>query len=166
MVEVLVGLGSNLPRRREHLAAAVAALDAAPDFEVVEVSPWIETAAVGGPADQPAFLNGALRGCTRLGPADLLDLLHAIEHARGRDRDVEERHGPRTLDLDLLFYGERTIDLSDLVVPHPRLEDRTFVLEPLAHLVPERRLPRTGLTVRARLAALRASPTDSAVAAR
>ena len=157
MVEVLVGLGSNLGRRREHLEAAVAALDAAPDFEVEESSPWIETCPVGGPVDQPTFLNGALRGGTRLAPAELLDLLHAIERARGRDRAHEGHHGPRPLDLDLLFYGERTIDLPGLVVPHPRLEDRVFVLEPLAHLVPDRRLPRTGVTVRERLAALRAS---------
>jgi len=159
--EVLVALGANLGPRRATLEAAVRDLAAHPDFEVLAVSPWVETAPVGGPAGQPRFLNGALRGRTTLDAEALLALLHRIEAAHGRRRAEEQHHGPRTLDLDLLFYGEETIERPDLVVPHPRLEDRRFVLEPLSHVAPDRRLPRTRRTVRERLAELSGPPAPS-----
>ncbi|MEW6071765.1 MAG: 2-amino-4-hydroxy-6-hydroxymethyldihydropteridine diphosphokinase [Planctomycetota bacterium] len=162
MVEVLIALGANLGRRRESLEQAVAALAGAAGFEVLAVSPWIETLPVGGPPGQPPYLNGALRGRTTLSAAALLALLRTIEAAAGRDRAREERWGPRTLDLDLLFYGEEEIARSDLVVPHPRLEDRAFVLAPLAHLVPDKCLPRCRRTVRERLAELLAASPPAA----
>jgi 2-amino-4-hydroxy-6-hydroxymethyldihydropteridine diphosphokinase len=134
----------------------VQALRDAPGVRVVGVSPWVETAPVGGPP-QPAFLNGCVELSTTLAAPDLLRLLQGIEARFGRDRAREVRHGPRTLDLDLLFYGEEALDEPDLIVPHPRLEERTFVLEPLCALHPELRLPRSGRTVRERLAELRRS---------
>jgi 2-amino-4-hydroxy-6-hydroxymethyldihydropteridine diphosphokinase len=150
-VRVLVALGSNLGDRRAQLEGALAALAAADAVEVLRVSPWIETRAEGGPAGQPDFLNGVLEARTTLCAADLLWLLQRIETQFGRDRRAEPPQGPRTLDLDLLFYGDEVIEESGLVVPHPRLEERTFVLEPMSHLEPERVLPRCGRTVRERL---------------
>ena len=152
--EVLIALGANVGPRRETLDAAVRELDGSAGFEVLGFSPWIETAPVGGPANQPPFLNGALLGRTTLSAPALLHLLQGIEAAHGRDRASETHHGPRPLDLDLLFFGEEEIALPDLTVPHPRLEDRLFVLEPLLHLVPDRLLPRSRRTVRERLAEL------------
>lgn len=154
-VPVLIALGANLGDRRAALDAAVAALDATPGLAVTAVSPWIETLPVGGPPGQPSFLNGALAATSTLGAHALLERLQEIERALGRDRRAEERNGPRTLDLDLLFYGDEEIRSGDLIVPHPRLEERIFVLEPLAALAPEKRLPLSGLTVAERLEELR-----------
>jgi 2-amino-4-hydroxy-6-hydroxymethyldihydropteridine diphosphokinase len=154
-VRVLVALGSNLGDRRANLEAALARLSAAPAFRLVSVSPWIESAAEGGPAGQPDYLNGCLEGETTLGPHELLALLQDIEAGLGRRRELEPRHGARTLDLDLLFYGEETIEAERLTVPHPRLEERLFVLEPLCALQPERLLPRSRKTARERLQELR-----------
>lgn len=155
-VEVLIALGANLGDRRATLDGAVAALAAEPGLAVLGVSPWIETRSVGGPDGQPDYLNGAARLACELTARALLERLFAIERRFGRDRARELRRGPRPLDLDLLVYGDEEIDEPGLVVPHPRLEERVFVLAPLAHLVPDRRLPRSGLTVVERLAALRA----------
>jgi 2-amino-4-hydroxy-6-hydroxymethyldihydropteridine diphosphokinase len=160
-VEILVALGSNLGRRRATLDEAVAALDAAEGVRVREVSPWIETEPVGGPPGQPRYWNGVLRADCELEVVPLMELLDAIERRFGRSRDGLPPDSPRTLDLDLLFYGDLEIDAPDLIVPHPRMEERVFVLEPLAHLAPDRRLPRCGLTVRDRLAEL-----DGAAASR
>jgi len=154
-VSVLVALGSNLGDRRAHLDGAVAALAVADGVRVLRVSPWVETRAEGGPAGQPDFLNGCLEAETTLSPADFLWLLQRVETQFGRDRRREVPQGPRTLDLDLLFYGDETIARPGLVVPHPRLEERVFVLEPLSALVPERVLARCGRTVRERLGELR-----------
>ena len=150
-VEAWVALGSNLGDRRATLDAALEALGVADGIELVRASPWIETPAEGGPSGQPDFLNGVALLSTTLAPQDLLWLLQRVETQFGRDRRSEPAHGPRTLDLDLLFYGDQQIAEPGLIVPHPRLEDRRFVLEPLSHLVPERVLPRSGRTVRERL---------------
>ena len=150
-VPVWVALGSNLGDRRAQLDGAVEALRAADEVEVLAVSPWIETRAEGGPAGQPAFLNGCLAARTTLAPEDFLWLLQRIETQFGRDRAREVHHGPRTLDLDLLLYGERVIDGPGLRVPHPRLEERLFVLEPLCALAPELVLPGSKRTVRERV---------------
>lgn len=147
-----LALGSNLGDRAAHLQRAVDALAAHPRIEVTAVSPWIETEPVGGPPGQGAYLNGALLLETDLAPERLLELLLAIELQEGRDRTQAVRDAPRTLDLDLLLYGARSIDSERLCVPHPRLEERLFVLEPLARIAPELRLPRSGRTVRERLA--------------
>ncbi len=122
-----LGLGSNLGDRRAALRTAVAAL---PD--VVAVSPVYETEPVGGPAGQSPYLNLVVGLETDLTPRELLELAHALEAAAGRVRT--ERNGPRTLDVDVLLVGHLTVDEPDLVVPHPRMWQRRFVLVPLADL--------------------------------
>lgn len=106
---------------------------------------------MGGP-DQPDYLNAVATGRTRLPPLELLALLGRLQAEAGRD-PLGERNGPRTLDLDLLLYGDQVIGLPELVVPHPRLAARRFVLAPLADLVPDLVIPGTGSTVAALLAA-------------
>ena len=149
-VAVWIALGSNLGDRRAQLEGAVEALRAADEVEVLAVSPLLETRAEGGPSGQPDFLNGVLSARTTLAPEDLLWLLQRIETQFGRERAHEVPNGPRTLDLDLLLYGERVLGGPELVVPHPRMEQRLFVLEPLCALAPELVLPGCGRTVRAR----------------
>ncbi len=122
-----LGLGSNLGDRRAHLRAAVAAI---PD--VADVSPVYETDPVGGPAGQSAYLNLVVALDTDLSPRELLELARALEEAAGRVRT--ERDGPRTLDVDVLLVGDLHVDEPDLVVPHPRMWERRFVLAPLADL--------------------------------
>jgi 2-amino-4-hydroxy-6-hydroxymethyldihydropteridine diphosphokinase len=129
-----VGLGANLGDRERTLHAAVDALGAEEGIEVVAVSTLRETNPVGV-GDQPRFLNGVAALETTLGARELLDRLLAVEQRFGRVR-VPGEHGPRTLDLDLLLYGDETIDEPGLAVPHPRLHERRFVLEPLAELAP------------------------------
>jgi len=126
-VRAYLGLGSNLGDRRAHLRAAVAAL---PD--VVAVSPVYETDPVGGPPGQGPFLNLVVALETDRSPRQLLDLAHSLEDAAGRVR--KERDGPRTLDVDVLLVGDLCVDEPDLVVPHPRMWQRRFVLAPLADL--------------------------------
>jgi len=122
-----LGLGSNLGDSRAHLRAAVAAL---PDVEAV--SPVYETGPVGGPAGQAPYLNLVVALETDLSPRELLDLARRLEDAAGRVRT--ERNGPRTLDIDLLLVGDLTVHEEDLVIPHPRMWQRRFVLAPLADL--------------------------------
>ncbi|HEX2046423.1 MAG TPA: 2-amino-4-hydroxy-6-hydroxymethyldihydropteridine diphosphokinase [Acidimicrobiales bacterium] len=122
-----LGLGSNMGDRRAHLRAAVAAL---PD--VVAVSPVYETDPVGGPPGQDSFLNVVVALDTELSPRELLEVGHRLEEAAGRART--EHHGPRTLDVDVLLVGDLTVRDPDLVVPHPRMWSRRFVLAPLADL--------------------------------
>ncbi len=136
MTRAYVGLGSNLGDREATIRAAVAAL---PD--VVAVSELRETAPVGV-VDQPAFLNGAAALETELSPRQLLEVLLEVELGLGRER--RERWGPRTIDLDLLLYGGETVAEPGLVVPHPRLHERGFVLEPLAELDPGLVVPGRG----------------------
>jgi 2-amino-4-hydroxy-6-hydroxymethyldihydropteridine diphosphokinase len=106
----------------------------------VAISSFRETDPVGK-VDQPRFMNAAAALETHLGPRELLDSLLEVERSLGRDRSREERWGPRTIDLDLLLYGDETVDEPGLEVPHPRLAERAFVLEPLLELDPELRLP-------------------------
>jgi 2-amino-4-hydroxy-6-hydroxymethyldihydropteridine diphosphokinase len=136
---VYIAVGGNLGDRRANLERAVELLRRDPDLEVVAVSSLRETDPVGY-LDQPRFLNGALRVETSLGARALLDRLLAVERALGRER-TGPRYGPRTVDLDLLLYGTETIDEPGLTVPHPRLAERRFVLEPLVELDPELVLP-------------------------
>jgi 2-amino-4-hydroxy-6-hydroxymethyldihydropteridine diphosphokinase len=131
-----VGLGANLGDREETIRAAVAEL---PD--VVALSPLRETDPVGV-TDQPQFLNGVAALETELAPRELLDVLLAVERRLGRER--RERWGPRTIDLDLLLYGDEVIDEDGLKIPHPRLHERRFVLEPLADLAPQLVVPGLG----------------------
>jgi 2-amino-4-hydroxy-6-hydroxymethyldihydropteridine diphosphokinase len=136
MTRAFVGLGANLGDREQTIRAAVAEL---PD--VVAVSPLRETDPVGV-TDQPQFLNGVAALETELAPRELLDVLLAVERRLGRER--RERWGPRTIDLDLLLYGDAVIDEDGLKIPHPRLHERRFVLEPLADLAPQLVVPGLG----------------------
>jgi 2-amino-4-hydroxy-6-hydroxymethyldihydropteridine diphosphokinase len=132
VTKAFIGLGANLGDRDATIRAALDALGEEDGIEVVAVSTLRETEPVGvGP--QPLFLNGAAALETRLSARDLLDRLLAIEQRFGRVR-VPGEHGPRTLDLDLLLYGDEEIDEPGLTVPHPRLHERAFVLEPLAEI--------------------------------
>jgi 2-amino-4-hydroxy-6-hydroxymethyldihydropteridine diphosphokinase len=135
MARAFVGLGSNLGDRETTLNLAVQKLRELPETDVRAVSRFRDTAPVGI-GDQPRFLNGVAELETRLDPRALLDALLGIERSLGRDRTGVPPGGPRTLDLDLLLYGEAEIDEPGLVVPHPRLAERRFVLEPLSDLDP------------------------------
>jgi 2-amino-4-hydroxy-6-hydroxymethyldihydropteridine diphosphokinase len=132
-----IGLGSNLGDRVENLRAALVRLA---ELGEVRASSFRETDPVGV-TDQPKFLNAAAELSTEMPVRDLLDALLAIERDLGRDRSREQRWGPRTLDLDLLLYGSDVIDEPGLTVPHPRLAERQFVLEPLHELAPGLVLP-------------------------
>jgi 2-amino-4-hydroxy-6-hydroxymethyldihydropteridine diphosphokinase len=138
-----VGLGSNLGDREATIRAAVDALAATPGIEVVAVSRLVETEPVGY-RDQPDFLNGVAVLETALPARELLRLLLAVEARFGRDRAGVPPGGPRTLDLDLLAYGDAAIDEEDLQIPHPRLQERAFVLDPLAEVAPGLELPGLG----------------------
>ena len=136
MTVAYVGVGSNLGDREATIRAAISALPG-----VVAVSQLRETDPVGI-IEQPAFLNGAVALETELSPRQLLAALLAIERELGRER--RERWGPRTIDLDLLLYGGETVDEPGLTVPHPRLHERRFALEPLVELDPELLIPGRG----------------------
>ena len=125
-----LGLGSNVGDRRAHLRAAV---DALPD--VAAVSPVYETDPVGGPEGQDPYLNCVVMLLTDRTPRQLLSLCRELESAAGRVRG--ERWGPRTLDVDVLLVGDMVVDDPDLRVPHPRMEERAFVLVPLADIAPD-----------------------------
>ena len=133
MTRSYIGIGANLGDREATLRSAVASLAATPGVEVVAVSTFRETDPVGPITDQPPFLNGAVAVETSLDARDLLELLLRIEADHGRTREGPQG-GPRTLDLDLLVHGDERIDEPGLTIPHPRLHERAFVLEPLAEL--------------------------------
>ena len=126
-----IGLGSNLGNRKRMLEEALRLLDGLPDISVTDVSPIYETDPIGI-LDQPRFLNAAARLSTPFSPQDLLDSLLGIELQMGRKR--ERKWGPRTIDLDLLLYESAIIHHKDLIVPHPFLAERLFVLAPLCDL--------------------------------
>ena len=138
-----MALGANLGDREATIRAALAELDADPGVRVVAVSSLRETEPVGY-LDQPAFLNGAAELETTLGPRALLELLLALERRFGRRREGVPAQGPRTLDLDLLLLESAEIDEPGLTIPHPRLHERAFVLEPLAELDPSLEVPGKG----------------------
>jgi len=142
MIRAYVGLGSNMGDRERMLWSAVHMLAFNPEVEVVAVSSIRETDPVGF-ADQPRFLNAAVALDTELEPRALLEFLMAVERELGRTRDGP-RFGPRTIDLDLLLYGDEVVDEPGLTVPHPRLHERRFVLEPLAELDDELTVPEKG----------------------
>jgi 2-amino-4-hydroxy-6-hydroxymethyldihydropteridine diphosphokinase len=132
-----LALGSNLGDRLESLRQAVRLLQAEPGVEVVRSSRVYETEPVGPP--QPAYLNAVIEVRTELEPRGLLEACRRVEDALGRVRD--ERWGPRTIDVDVLSIDERTVDEPDLIVPHPRMHERGFVLVPLCELDPDPMLP-------------------------
>ncbi|RME70571.1 MAG: 2-amino-4-hydroxy-6-hydroxymethyldihydropteridine diphosphokinase [Planctomycetota bacterium] len=158
-----IGLGSNLGDRERLIERACERLAASPGIAKLRRSRVRETAPVGGPPGQPAYLNAVLQCQTVLEPEALLAVLQRIERELGRDRSREVRWGPRPIDLDLLLYGQRTVRAPTLTVPHPRLHVRRFVLEPLCELAPALVVPGTGRTVRELLAALEgAAPPPAA----
>ena len=152
MTRVAIALGSNLGDREDYLRSALDALK--PSIDRLRVSTFHDTAPVGvGP--QPTFLNAAAVGETPLSARALLETLLAVEGNLGRQRPFAG--APRTLDLDLILYGEAIIDEApSLIVPHPRFRERRFVLEPLSEIAPDWRDPVTGKTVEELLRALTA----------
>jgi 2-amino-4-hydroxy-6-hydroxymethyldihydropteridine diphosphokinase len=142
-ITAAVALGSNLGDRRGHLDFAVSRLRKLLDD--LTVSRYYDTVPVGVVGPQPMFLNAAAVGRTSLTPRALLDALLAIEQERGRERPYV--NAPRSLDLDLILYGDVVVDTPDLKVPHPRFRDRRFVLDPLADVAPDLKDPVTGLSI-------------------
>jgi 2-amino-4-hydroxy-6-hydroxymethyldihydropteridine diphosphokinase len=147
-----IALGSNLGDRATNLQRAVEALRGRPQIAVTRLSSFHETAPVGGPPGQGAYLNAAAELRTDLSPAELLGVLLAIERDLGRVRT--EHHGPRTIDLDLLLYGDQVVQEPGLTVPHPHLPERLFVLGPLVEIAPGAKHPVLGLATRQLLARL------------
>ena len=149
MTRVFLGIGTNLGDRQQNLAAARDALrrkmDILSESSIYETAPW-------GYLDQPAFLNQALEAETHLSPLNLLGFLKRTEEQLGRKANF--RYGPRVIDLDILFYGERIIRTPRLQVPHPRLAERAFVLVPLAEIAPDFLHPQNHQSVRQLLEAL------------
>src|SRR5438128_5856617 len=130
---VAIALGSNLGDRRAHLDHAAARLESL--LTPLRVSSYYETAPVDVAGPQPAFLNAAAVGDTVLSPREVLDALLAIERERWRERPF--RGAARTLDLDLVLFGDAVLHEPGLLVPHPRFRERRFVLEPLAQIAPD-----------------------------
>ena len=142
MIRAYVGLGANVGEREQTIRHALELLGADPAVAVVATSALRETEPVGY-RNQPRFLNGVAAVDTQLAPRELLERLLAVELELGRTRDGP-RYGPRTIDLDLLLYGDSVVDEPGLRVPHPRLHERAFVLEPLAELAPALVVPGRG----------------------
>lgn len=154
MTDVAIALGSNLGDRRAHLAFGLAAL---PGFVTnLRSSRWHDTAPAGVSPDQPRYLNGVVVGETALTARELLDRLLAIEAAAGRTRPSPM--APRTLDLDLILFGDQRIEEPGLAVPHPRFRERRFVLEPLAEVAPDWIDPVTGRRIHDLLSELLSDP--------
>lgn len=139
-VRAAIGLGTNVGDRLATVEAAIWTLDDSAGMTVADVSGIYETLPWGG-VDQPPYLNAVVLVDTTMSAPDLLADLQATEALFGRDRSAEVRWGPRTLDLDVLLYGDEEVDRPDLVIPHPRLRERAFVLVPLAEVLPGGRLP-------------------------
>lgn len=134
MTLVAIGIGGNVGDRVSVLSQAISLLQMNPRINTIQSSSWYETIPVGY-EPQPLFLNGALTLQTDLSPDELLVCLQEIEYALGRCRTIP--NGPRTVDMDLLFYGDLLIDTGHLTVPHPRCAQRAFVLVPLAEILPD-----------------------------
>ena len=143
MTRVFLSLGSNLGDREALLQEALRRLEAS-GVAIVQRSSIRETEPQDL-TDQPKFLNMAVEAATDLSPAELLSRIHVIEAAMGRERTIPK--GPRTIDIDILFYGDTVMETGQLQIPHPRLASRRFVLEPLAEIAPGLRHPVTGLTI-------------------
>ncbi|MFI6425701.1 2-amino-4-hydroxy-6-hydroxymethyldihydropteridine diphosphokinase [Promicromonospora sp. NPDC050880] len=150
-VDVVIAIGANLGDPQATMRSAVAELDRMPGLQITDVSPLARTAAVGGPEDQPDYLNAVLLARTTLPARALLHACLEIENLHGRTRD--ERWGARTLDVDLITYGTLTDSADDIEVPHPRAHERAFVLEPWSQIAPDAVLPGLGGGPVAQLAA-------------
>ncbi|GAA5345764.1 2-amino-4-hydroxy-6-hydroxymethyldihydropteridine diphosphokinase [Planifilum fimeticola] len=147
-VTAYLGLGSNLGDRLDHLRRGVELLQSHQAIRITRVSSIYETAPVG-PVEQPDFLNLVVAADTTLSPEELLSVAQEIERRLHRVRTI--RWGPRTLDIDILLYGDRIFQQEGLTVPHPRMEERAFVLIPLLEVAGNLRIPGSGATVRERI---------------
>jgi 2-amino-4-hydroxy-6-hydroxymethyldihydropteridine diphosphokinase len=156
MVTAYLGLGSNLGNRLAFLRGGRDSLTSRFDITLLRSSGVYETAAVGGPVGNPPYLNAVLQIETPLNPRGLLVACLAVEDEFGRTRPAE--WAPRTLDIDLLLYGETLVDEPDLKIPHPRLQERAFVLAPLCEIVPDQIHPVLQKTIRALADALPPGP--------
>lgn len=145
-VTAYLGVGSNLGDRMANLAAAVTLLAETPGVRLARQSSLYETASIGGPEGAPPFLNGAVEVETTLRPAELLDRMMEIERSLGRERRVKWE--PRPIDLDILLFGNEIVSTQELVIPHPLMHERRFVLEPLAEIAPEAVHPVLQMTVK------------------
>ena len=134
-VTAYVGVGANLGDREATIRAAIDQLGRIAGVRVTKISSLIENPAVGGPPGSPAFLNGAIEVETTLDARSFLNVLLDVERSLGRER--RERWSPRTIDLDLLLYGDNVIDTAELKVPHPLMHRRDFVLRPMSELAPD-----------------------------
>lgn len=141
-MRVYIGLGSNLDGPRERLTRAVESLRGIPETSVADVSSYYRSKPVG-PQGQPDFVNAVAALDTKLDALELLGHLQSIENSQNRDR-TGQRWGPRTLDLDILLYGDQRIDTDDLKVPHPEMHRRGFVLLPLSEIAPQLTIPGSG----------------------
>ncbi len=155
--DAYIAIGSNQGDRELYLLRAVAEISKLPNTKVTGLSPFYETTPVGV-ADQPNFYNAVLRLSTRLSPHDLLKALQNIEdNVFKRKRTV--KWGPRSMDLDILLYGNQIINSPELVVPHPQMMNRRFVLQPLSDLSPELIHPEAGISIKQLLKALKSDET-------
>lgn len=133
MVICYLGIGSNLGDRRKNIELAIRQIKALKDTKVIKLSRVIESEPQGGPGGQPKFLNACLKIKTNSSPSVLLKKLKQIEKNLGRKKSV--RYGPRTIDLDILFYGDKIVNTKTLKVPHPRIFEREFVIKPLLEVI-------------------------------
>jgi 2-amino-4-hydroxy-6-hydroxymethyldihydropteridine diphosphokinase len=143
-VPAYVGIGGNLDGPAERVRRAAAALGILPDTRLVQLSRLYRNPPLGGMA-QPDFVNAVAAILTGLEPLQLLEQLHALERDQGRHRAPGEHWAPRTLDLDLLVFGERVLRTNRITVPHPGIPARNFVLFPLLEIAPELRVPGAGM---------------------
>jgi 2-amino-4-hydroxy-6-hydroxymethyldihydropteridine diphosphokinase len=155
----LVGLGGNVGDAATTLRQALQELEALPNTHLLRASKLYRSQAWGR-TDQPDFINAVAMLQTGLGARELLDAMLGIEHDAGRDRRAAERWGPRTLDLDLLLYGDAVIDEPGLHVPHPHLHERSFALVPLVEIAPDAMIPGIG-PARAALARIESSDIEA-----
>jgi 2-amino-4-hydroxy-6-hydroxymethyldihydropteridine diphosphokinase len=132
--EVFIALGSNIGDREKNISQALSLLAKIPGIRIIAVSSLIKTKAVGGPK-QPDYLNGAVKIATKLTARRLLTELNRIEEKLGRTRVI--KNGPRTIDLDILLFGNETVDTPRLRIPHPRMLERDFVMQPLTEIAPQ-----------------------------
>jgi len=151
-ITAYIGLGSNLGDRAGNIHVAVDSLILDPDIVVPRLSKFVDSDAVGGPVGSPRFLNAVAEVTTTLSPFVLMERMLEIEKELGRDRRVKWE--PRPIDLDLLLYGDQIISTQDLLVPHPLMHERRFVLEPLAELAPLLIHPTLGVSIESLLANL------------